>query len=93
MTGPIIIIGTTPLCHGGILSDDLTVPIVAFCSQFFVYVRNVYHPFVYNNSSLCHKHMREKLLLDIYAENNFHIQESVANYKIVNEHEFYYPQM
>ena len=34
MTGPVILIGTTPLCHGGILSVDLTVPIVACCSQF-----------------------------------------------------------
>ena len=30
MMGPLILIGTTPLCHGGILSFDLTVPIVAF---------------------------------------------------------------
>ena len=36
MTGPVILIGTTPLCCGGILSDDLTVPNVAFCSQFCV---------------------------------------------------------
>ena len=36
MTGPEILIGTTPLCHGGILSDDLTMPIVAFHSQFCV---------------------------------------------------------
>ena len=40
MIGPLILIGTAPLCHGGILSDDLTVPIVAFCSQFLLYVRN-----------------------------------------------------
>ena len=40
MTGPLILIGTMPLCHGGILSDDLTVLIVAFCLQFLVYVRN-----------------------------------------------------
>ena len=40
MAGQVILIGTMPLCHGGILSDDLTVPIVAFCSQFLVYVRN-----------------------------------------------------
>ena len=39
MTGPLILIGTIPLCHGGILSDNLTVPIVAFCSQFLVYMR------------------------------------------------------
>ena len=26
----------TIVLHGGILSDDLTVPIVAFCSQFHV---------------------------------------------------------
>ena len=32
------LIGTTPLCHGSILSVDLTVPIVAFCLQFLVYV-------------------------------------------------------
>ena len=31
MTGPVVLIGTTLLCCGGILSDDLTVPIVAFC--------------------------------------------------------------
>ena len=36
MTGAVILIGTTPLCNGGILGDDLTVPIVAFCSQFHV---------------------------------------------------------
>ena len=41
MTGPVILIGTTPLCHGGILSEYLTVPIVAFCSQFHVQVRNL----------------------------------------------------
>ena len=29
MMGPIILIGMTPLCHGGILSVDLTIPIVA----------------------------------------------------------------
>ena len=29
--GPLILIGTTTLCHGGILSVDLTVPIVVFC--------------------------------------------------------------
>ena len=34
--GPLILIGTTPLCHGGILTVDLTVPIVAFCSVFCV---------------------------------------------------------
>ena len=34
--GSIILIGMTPLCHGGILSINLTVPIVAFCSQFLV---------------------------------------------------------
>ena len=34
--GPLILIGTTPLCYGGILSINLTVPIVAFCSQLFV---------------------------------------------------------
>ena len=37
---PLILIGTTPLCHDGILSVNLTVPIVAFCSQFLVYVKN-----------------------------------------------------
>ena len=29
--GPLILIGTKPLCHGSILNVDLTVPIVAFC--------------------------------------------------------------
>ena len=28
MSGPVILIGTTPLCCSGILSVDLTVPIV-----------------------------------------------------------------
>ena len=36
MMGPLILIGMTPLCHGGILSIDLTVPTVAFWSQLFV---------------------------------------------------------
>ena len=36
MTGPVILIGATPLCHGGILSDDLTVPIDTCQSQFHV---------------------------------------------------------
>ena len=34
MTGPVILIGTTQLCHGGILSNDLTVSNVTFFSQF-----------------------------------------------------------
>ena len=33
---PLILIRMTPLCHGGILRIDLTVPIVAFGSQVFV---------------------------------------------------------
>ena len=33
------LIGTAPLCLSGILSDDLTVPIVALCSQLLVYVK------------------------------------------------------
>ena len=33
MIGPLILIGMTPLCQGGILSVDLSVPIVAFQSQ------------------------------------------------------------
>ena len=36
IVGPLILIGMTPLCHGGILSVDLTVPIVAFQSQVLV---------------------------------------------------------
>ena len=34
--GPPILIGMTPLCHSGILSINLTAPIVAFCSQLLV---------------------------------------------------------
>ena len=41
MAGPVILIGTTPLCHGGILSVDLTVPIVACWSQFYLEVKNL----------------------------------------------------
>ena len=33
MIGPLILIGMTPLCWGGILSVNLTVPIVALQSQ------------------------------------------------------------
>ena len=33
---PLILIGMMPLCLGGILRVDLTIPIVAFCSQFLV---------------------------------------------------------
>ena len=33
MMGPLILSGMTPLCCGGILSVNLTVPIVAFQSQ------------------------------------------------------------
>ena len=44
MTGPLILIGTMSLCCGGILSDDLTVPIVAFCLQFLMCVR-IFLPF------------------------------------------------
>ena len=40
MMGPLILIGMTPLCHGGILSVDLTMPIVAFQSQVFVKTKN-----------------------------------------------------
>ena len=36
MTGPVILIGTTPLCHSGILSVDLTMAIVVCHSQFLV---------------------------------------------------------
>ena len=33
---PLILIGMTPLCLGGVLRVDLTALIVAFCSQFLV---------------------------------------------------------
>ena len=36
LTGPVILIGTSPLCHGSILSVDLTMPIVTCHSQFHV---------------------------------------------------------
>ena len=36
LMGPLILIGMTPLCHGDILSIDLMVSFVAFCSQLFV---------------------------------------------------------
>ena len=40
MIGPLILSGMTPLCWGGILSVDLTVPIVAFQSQVCVQTKN-----------------------------------------------------
>ena len=36
IVGPLILIGMTPLCHGGILSVDLTVSIVALQLQVLV---------------------------------------------------------
>ena len=39
--GPLILIGMTPLCLGGILRVDLTVPIVAMQSQECVSTRNL----------------------------------------------------
>ena len=38
---PLILIGMMLLCLGSILSVDLSIPIVAFCSQFQLYVRNL----------------------------------------------------
>ena len=55
--GLLILIGTTPLCQGGILSVDLMVPIVAFCLQFLVYVRN-FLPFECNSSFPYPKHKK-----------------------------------
>ena len=39
--GPLILIGTTPLCLGGILRVDLMVPIVAFWVVACVKVKNL----------------------------------------------------
>ena len=39
--GPLILIGTTPLCLGGILRVNLTVPIVAFWVVACVKVKNL----------------------------------------------------
>ena len=35
---PLILMGMMPLCLEGILRVDLTIPIVAFCPQFVVYI-------------------------------------------------------
>ena len=64
MTGPVILIGTTPLCHVGILSDDLTVAIVWPTVHSFLCKLRIFHPFVYNNSSLCPMHMKVKMFLE-----------------------------
>ena len=40
ISGPLILIGTTPLCLGGILRVYLTVPIVAFWVLVCVKVKN-----------------------------------------------------
>ena len=45
--GPLILIGTTPLCPGGILRVDLMVPIVAFWVVACVKVK-IYHSVVYS---------------------------------------------
>ena len=41
ISGPLILIGTTPLCLGGILRVDLTVPIVAFWVVVCVKAKNL----------------------------------------------------
>ena len=41
MSGPLILIGTTPLCLGGILRVDFTVPIVALWLLACVKVKNL----------------------------------------------------
>ena len=38
------------LCLGGILRVDLTIPIVAFCSQVSSESAEIYHPFACSNS-------------------------------------------
>ena len=52
--GPLILIGTTPLCLGGILMVDLMVPIVAFWVVACVKVK-IYHFVVYNIVGPCPK--------------------------------------
>ena len=47
MSSPLILIGTTPLCLGGILRVDFTVPIVALWVLTYVKVKN-YHFIVYS---------------------------------------------
>ena len=59
MTGPVILIGATPLWHGGISSDNLTVQLVPSVHS-FVCKLGIYHPFAYNSSFLCPKHMKVK---------------------------------
>ena len=41
MKSPLILLDMMPLCLRGILSVDLAIPIVTFCSQFLVYVTNL----------------------------------------------------
>ena len=41
MSGPLILIGTTPLCLGGILRVDLSVTIVAVCVLACVKTKNL----------------------------------------------------
>ena len=69
---PLTLIGTMPLCLGGIFSVNLTVPIVAFCLQLLVYVKN-FLLFEYSSSFLCPKHKKWRIFLYIYAKNEFHI--------------------
>ena len=63
MTGPVILIGATPLCHGGTLSVDLTVPIVT-CWSVSCKLR-IFHPFVYNSSLPYPKHIKELGVLEL----------------------------
>ena len=49
MMGLLVLIGMTPLCLGGILRVDLTVPIVAMHDHKSVCRPEIYHFFVYSN--------------------------------------------
>ena len=60
--------GTMPLCLGGIFRVDLMIPIVDFCSQFLVYVRNLLS-FVCSNPFPCPRHR----IVKISSVNQFQI--------------------
>ena len=82
----------TPLCPGGILRVDLTMPIVTACSQFLVYVGNF--------PSLCmmqffpyHKHMILRISFGHQNQNYFSVWSSVTDDEIVGKLKISYPNM
>ena len=89
----LILIGTTPLCLSGILRVDLTIPMVAFCSQFLVYMKNM-PSFLYVAVFPYPRHMTGRIFFWISIPNIIPMTGSLSHIiKIVSEFEVCYSKM